>query len=34
MILPDGRYRNSVLYSILDSEWAEVKKRLETMMER
>jgi N-acetyltransferase len=29
MILPDGRIRHSVFYSILDSEWGEVKKRLE-----
>lgn len=34
MILPDGRYRNSVFYSILDTEWVEVRKRLEDMMER
>jgi len=34
MILPDGRIRHSVYYSILDSEWAEVKKRLEDMMRR
>ena len=34
MILPDGRYRHSVIYSILDTEWPEVKKRLEVMMER
>lgn len=34
MILPDGRFRHSVFYSILDTEWAEVKKRLEGMMER
>ena len=34
MILPDGRYRHSVFYSILDTEWPEVKKRLEGMMER
>ena len=32
MILPDGRYRDSVFYSILDSEWFEVKKKLEEMM--
>ena len=31
MILPDGRYRHSVFYSILDTEWSEVKKRLEEM---
>lgn len=29
MILPDGRIRHSVFYSILDNEWLEVKKRLE-----
>jgi RimJ/RimL family protein N-acetyltransferase len=34
MILPDGRYRHSVFYSILDTEWPEVKNRLEEMMER
>jgi N-acetyltransferase len=34
MILPDGRYRHSVFYSILDTEWPEVKKRLEAMMNR
>ncbi len=34
MILPDGRYRHSVFYSILDTEWPEVKKRLEEMMTR
>jgi RimJ/RimL family protein N-acetyltransferase len=34
MILPDGRYRHSVFYSILDSEWPEVKKRLEQMLSR
>lgn len=34
MILPDGRYRHSVFYSILDTEWPEVKKRLEEMMNR
>jgi len=32
MILPDGRYRDSVFYSILDTEWGEVKTRLEQMM--
>ncbi len=32
MILPDGRYRHSVFYSILDTEWPDVKQRLETMM--
>lgn len=34
MILPDGYYRHSVYYSVLDTEWAEVKKRLEEMMAR
>ncbi|MEW6287571.1 MAG: GNAT family protein [Chloroflexota bacterium] len=32
MILPDGRIRHSVFYSIIDSEWEEVKKRLEGML--
>ena len=32
MILPDGRIRHSVYYSILDTEWPHVKKRLEVMM--
>jgi RimJ/RimL family protein N-acetyltransferase len=34
MILPNGRYRDSVFYSIVDTEWPAVKKRLEEMMER
>lgn len=34
MILPDGRIRDSVFYSILDSEWANVKKKLEEMMKK
>lgn len=34
MILPDGRYRHSVFYRILDTEWPGVKKRLEGMLER
>ena len=29
MILPDGRFRHSVFYSILDTEWPEVKKAVE-----
>ena len=32
MILPDGRYRDSVFYSFLDTEWLDVKKNLEEMM--
>ena len=34
MILPDGRYRHSVFYSILDSEWPDIKTRLEEMLNR
>jgi RimJ/RimL family protein N-acetyltransferase len=34
MILPDGRYRHSVFYSILDAEWPQVKARLEDMLNR
>jgi RimJ/RimL family protein N-acetyltransferase len=32
MILPNGRVRHSVYYSIVDSEWPDVKKRLEEML--
>ena len=32
MILPDGYIRHSVFYSIIDTEWPEVKKRLEGML--
>jgi RimJ/RimL family protein N-acetyltransferase len=28
MVLPDGQIRSSVMYSIIDSEWPEVKRRL------
>ena len=34
MILPDGRIRHSVFYSILDTEWGSVKKNLETMLQK
>lgn len=34
MILPDGRIRHSVFYSILDTEWPAVKKRMEEMLDR
>ncbi len=34
MILTYGRYRDSVFYSIIDTEWSAIKKRLEEMMER
>ncbi len=33
MILPDGRIRHSVFYSILEDEWSGVKKNLEIMLE-
>lgn len=32
MILPDGRIRHSVFYSILDTEWSVVKNNLEVML--
>jgi N-acetyltransferase len=32
MILPDGYIRHSAFYSILDTEWPDVKKNLEAMM--
>ncbi len=32
MILPDGYYRHSVYYSVLDSEWAMVKANLEAKL--
>jgi len=34
MILPNGRIRHSVFYSILDTEWPEIKHRLEAMLDR
>lgn len=34
MILQDGVIRHSIYYSILDSEWPQVKARLERMLER
>jgi RimJ/RimL family protein N-acetyltransferase len=34
MTLPDGRYRDSVFYSILDTEWADVKRNLEARLSR
>jgi RimJ/RimL family protein N-acetyltransferase len=33
-LLPDGSYRDTVYFSILDSEWPAVKTRLENMMQR
>lgn len=32
MILPDGYIRHSVFYSIIDSEWGDVKKNLKAML--
>jgi RimJ/RimL family protein N-acetyltransferase len=34
MIVPGGRIRHSVYFSIIDSEWPEVKKRLEERLRR
>lgn len=34
MIMPDGSYRHSVYYSIIESEWPAIKARLQTMMQR
>jgi len=34
MILPDGRFRDSVYYSILNTEWDQVKRNLELMMSK
>jgi RimJ/RimL family protein N-acetyltransferase len=34
MILPDGRFRHSVFYSIIDSEWEGVKRSLEERLGR
>ncbi len=33
-IMPDGSYRHSVYYSIIQSEWPSVSARLEQMMQR
>lgn len=33
MLLPDGTIRHSVYYSIIESEWPEVKRRLEAMLD-
>ena len=34
MVMPDGRIRDSVYYSIIDAEWPAVKKRLENFLAR
>lgn len=33
MVRANGTYRNSVYYSIIDSEWRAVKNRLEDILE-
>jgi N-acetyltransferase len=33
-IMPDGRKRNSVRFSIIDDEWPQVRQRLEAMLAR
>jgi hypothetical protein len=33
-VMPDGRVRDTVVYSILDREWPGVKRNLETMLMR
>jgi RimJ/RimL family protein N-acetyltransferase len=33
MAMPDGRYRDSVCFSIIESEWPELKARLEARLE-
>jgi hypothetical protein len=30
----DGRYRDSIYYSILDEEWPQVKQQLKSMLTR
>lgn len=34
LIMPDGSYRHSVYYSVIQGEWPAVKARLESMMKR
>ena len=34
MLLPDGRRRDSVYFSVIESEWPDVKQRLEGMLDR
>jgi RimJ/RimL family protein N-acetyltransferase len=34
IIMPDGRYRDSVCFSIIETEWPEVKARLEARLEK
>jgi N-acetyltransferase len=34
MLMPDGRHRHSVYFSVLDSEWPAIRLRLERALER
>jgi RimJ/RimL family protein N-acetyltransferase len=34
MVCPDGRLRHSVYFSVIDSEWPDVKRRLEARLEQ
>jgi RimJ/RimL family protein N-acetyltransferase len=34
MITKEGRYRNTVMFSIIDSEWPETDRRLRAMLEQ
>jgi RimJ/RimL family protein N-acetyltransferase len=34
MVMPSGRYRDSVCFSIIEAEWPEVKARLEAKLGR
>jgi len=34
MLLPDGRRRDSVYFSVIESEWPDVKQRLEGTLDR
>ena len=34
MILPDGYFRHTVFYSVLDSEWSDVEQRLSDFLKR
>lgn len=34
MIMPDGSYRHSVYYSIIESEWPSIKTKIQDMMQR
>jgi RimJ/RimL family protein N-acetyltransferase len=34
MVMPDGRLRHSVYFSVIESEWPRVRVRLEALLER